>query len=303
MKTIRILLFVLTLALSTGAFAWPSCSGNWVSVPKSTTSANGVLYSTGDLLFQCQTPAPPVTPTTPSSNKNKNNNTNQSASSSSSSAGAVAGSSSSATGGTGVGTGVATATGGQGGNSSQGQNQGQSQTSSSSANGNGNGSNNTQYNSETNIAAPKIPVATAYAPSVFPTVTCFKGFGGGVQTAPVGVSMGGGKIDENCAILEAAGRARNILTFCKVYITNKYVKKAGVSLQDCIEEQTLIAQAAVVEPTPEPPAIIVIPVGLTLQAPPVVLPVLVRAPRRHVVHRAVVKPVVPCRIAVRACIQ
>jgi hypothetical protein len=57
---------------------------------------------------------------------------------------------------------------------------------------------------------------------------CFKGYGGGVQTMPVGVSMGAGKIDENCAILEAAGRARTLLAFCKVYISNKYVKKAGV---------------------------------------------------------------------------
>ena len=49
----------LTFALilcSSAAFAWPSCSGNWVQVPTATTG--GTLYRTGDLLtFQCQTPA------------------------------------------------------------------------------------------------------------------------------------------------------------------------------------------------------------------------------------------------------
>lgn len=227
------------LFVCSAAFAWPTCKGNWVQVPRGTGSANGLIYITGDnLTFQCQTtPKPPTDPKPTSSATSAANSSSNSAASSSSTA-----------------------------NQSQGQQQGQTQTATGgNATENGNNSNN----SVTNIAAPKIPVNTAYAPSVYPTVTCFKGFGAGVQTAPFGASFGGGKIDENCAILEAAKNAQSKLAFCKVYVSNKYVKKAGVTLADCLAEPapsvTIIRETnfappvAVIPPVIETPALTVIP--------------------------------------------
>lgn len=225
------------------ALAWPTCNGTWNQVPKGTSSANGVIYITGDnLTFQCQkTPTPPTKPTSSLTNNSSSTSSASSASNSSASSNQK---------------------------QSQGQSQGQvanggSATATSSAADNGNNSNNST--SITNVAAPKIPVATAYAPATYPTVTCFKGFGAGVQTAPAGVSFGGGKIDENCAILEAAARAQNKVTYCKVYISNKYVKKAGVTFEDCMAEpapNVMIVRETVptlVDPLP-PPIIDTVPV-------------------------------------------
>jgi hypothetical protein len=118
---------------------------------------------------------------------------------------------------------TSTAAGGAGGSATGG-----TQSQSASAN----GSNDSSYNSTTNVEAPKIPVATAYSPTAIPTVPCFKGFGAGVQTVPVGASFGGGKVDENCAILETArsfALSGSRLAYCKTMLINKYAKK-GVSL-------------------------------------------------------------------------
>ena len=216
----------------------------------------------------------PVPPPTPTPNSNSTSNSTSVASSNSTSAASsvstsnATGGNASATGGnaTSVAQGGAggaggsvknsgnssntntnTANGGQGGSASQSS----TNTNASSATNNGNNSNN----SVTNIAAPKIPVNTAYAPSTYPTVTCFKGLGAGVQTGAFGGSFGGGKIDENCAILEAASKAQNRLSYCKVYISNKYVKKAGVTLEDCMAEEPK-PEAAPISPAPAPVQII-----------------------------------------------
>jgi hypothetical protein len=80
------------------------------------------------------------------------------------------------------------------------------------------------------------------------------------------VSFGGGKIDENCATLEAARQARNLLVYCKIYTQNKYVKRAGVTMEDCLGP----APVAVVVPTPEPvPA--PTPIIVEVQPTPVVV--------------------------------
>jgi hypothetical protein len=221
---------ILAVACNGAAFAWPACSGQWVSVPK--TTVGGTLYSTGDLLFQCQTKQITLTPSS-------------SASSSSASSVATSQASSSAA-------------------ANQKQSQGQSQTANGGnanaiAANNGNNSNN----SVTNVAAPDIPVSTAYAPSSFPTAPCFKGYGAGVQTAPFGASFGGGKIDENCASLEAARQAPSLIARCKVYVSNKYVKRAGVTLADCLmaekkEVPTIPVTVTQYIPMPAPPAPVVV---------------------------------------------
>lgn len=141
-------------------------------------------------------------------------------------------------------------------NSNQNNNSSNSTSSStSSASNNGNGNGNNSNDSVTNIQAPKIPVQTAYAPLVAPTVQCFKGISGGAQTMAFGMSLGGGKIDENCAILEASRLAPSQEARCKVYISNKYAKKAGVTMEDCLRQPTPSVSTAV-SPEPQPKVII-----------------------------------------------
>lgn len=239
----KALLAIAFLALTTSAFAWPACSGNWVQVPTGTSSVNGVIEITGDhLTFQCQKPTDPKS-------------------------GAVQS------------TAVATATGGNA-TQQQGQTQGQSQSSeNTNTNTNSNQSsasasnsgNNSSYSNTTNIAAPKIPVATAYAPSTLPSAPCVKGFGAGIQTMPIGGSFGGSKIDDGCDARETARSFALLgsrLAACKIMVAQKKSKKAGVTLEDCMAS----------EPQPEPMPVAVIPppaptpIAITVTVPePVVL--------------------------------
>jgi len=221
----------------------------------------------GDL-YECEVvkPSLPTTPTATNTNSNNNSNSN----SNSNSANATGGNAS------------ATATGGQGGKggnatATQRQTQTQSSASTSSASsnseanstatatGNGNNSNNSVINNPQQVA-------TAYAPTVLPTVPCFKGFSGGAQAAFGGISFGGGKIDANCADLEAARQAPSLLARCKVYVANKYVKAAGVTLDDCLSVPVPSPAPVVIPaPVPQPPPSITInvpaPVVTIIPAP------------------------------------
>jgi hypothetical protein len=260
--------------------------------------------------------------------KNTNTNTNQNVNTSGSSSSATGGNSSStatggsststnlnnnvanATGGAGGAGGSATATGGSvknSGNSSststvkdsgnsaivdsgnskqsqrQSQKQSQSQSSTSSAVGNGDNSNNETTN------VPR-QVASAYAATIYPTVPCFKGLSIGGQAPLGGLSFGGGKIDQNCAELEAARQAPNLVARCKILLTNKFYQKAGVTMEDCLGPvviQTPVAAVAVPTPAPEPvitvnvpaPVVTIIP-GPTPPAPVDVVAVA-KAPVKH----------------------
>jgi hypothetical protein len=228
--------------------AW-NCTGNdiRVQVPTGTVGtgtgdAPGNVVVDNGLTFQCQPPTP--TPTT-GTNTNTNNSNSTSTSTSTS------GSTSTATGGN------ATATGGNStSNQTQGQKQGQSQSSNNQSAG---GSVSNVGNSVENIAAPKIPVATADAPPVFSTVNCFKGFSGGAQTAVAGLSFGGGGIDKNCAaerIAQDYYAMGNRLAACKVITNTKASKDAGVTLQDCLNVPvrpivTVPAPVPAVQPAPQ----------------------------------------------------
>lgn len=181
-----------------------------------------------------------------------------------------------ATGGAG---GNATASGGAGGQGGQGgagglgfggsASQNQTQSTSSQATNNGNGSNNTS--TVTNVAAARIPVNTAVAPPVVPTAPCFKGFGAGVQTPMVGASFGGGKVDQNCAALEASRMAPNLLARCMIFITTKYAKAAGVTLPECMErDEQVTVEAPAPAPILAPPAPVVINVAAPIVPAPVV---------------------------------
>jgi hypothetical protein len=269
---LRVCFFSVVIMLLSGstAFAW-NCSDPLASrVDVGTTQPSGSSGDGDNQWFKgtgseglaghyyiCETPKTTPPPTDLGSNSNTNSNSNNNSNSNSNknknsnknnnNANGGAGGQGGSVSGSGNSTNTNTANGGNatanGGNAnqSQGQKQGQSQsssntnTSTSAASNNGNGSNNASYSSETNIAAPKIPVATAYAPTTLPTSPCTKGFGGGVQTMPVGGTFGMSSVDKNCVILEAARNAPNILTFCKIYITHKAVKAAHVTLDDCMK--------------------------------------------------------------------
>lgn len=129
------------------------------------------------------------------------------------------------------GAGNATATGGNQ-KQAQSQNQTLSNSGNSSATGNGVGNGNNSNDSSTVINEPR-QVSSAIAGTVLPTVSCFKGVGVGAQTGFFGASFAGGKIDTNCAELEVSRLAPSLLARCKVFITNKYAKQAGVTLDDC----------------------------------------------------------------------
>jgi len=140
-------------------------------------------------------------------------------------------------------------------------------SSTSSANNNGNGNGDGSNNTAIVTKESQIPVATAYAPTIIPTVPCFKGLSGGVQTMAAGVSFGGGKVDPNCAMIETAkafleGGARS--AYCKVLIQNKYAKEAGVTLDDCMAVVT-VEKAAV--PTTAPKTAVAVGPAVAIVTP------------------------------------
>jgi hypothetical protein len=99
-----------------------------------------------------------------------------------------------------------------------------------------------------------------------------------------GLSVGGGKIDENCAILETSRQAPNRLARCMVYITDKYAKAAGVTLEKCMQEDLVPAPAPAVPVAQAPPAapqIVVVPVPA--YAPPETQPTLTHEARLNLI--------------------
>lgn len=287
-------------------FAWNCPSGQIRQQAPAGTPTSAPFYDVVEgIAFICvpNTP-PPSMPSTQTQNQtqsqtqqqNQQQNATATSTSNSTSGAHATGGNSIATGGSATGgkvsdsgnssnTNTNVAEGGKGGQGGKGGNaaisgsgnssQTQSSVSSATGNGVGNGNNSNNYASSTVVEAPKIPVNTAFAPSQFPTVGCYKTYSGGAQTQAFGISLGGGKIDKNCAILEAAGRARNILAYCKVYITDKYVHEAGVTLEDCMHQE----QVAAVLPPPIVAAPVPQPVLITVQTEtnqpaPVTAPVL-----------------------------
>lgn len=273
-----------------------------------------VLLLSGALAFACPPPKPkPPVPPTPTpvtatnSNTNSNANTNYVQSSANSAANSTSTSAANAnsnqTQGQQQGQ-TQTATGGnasaQGGNSTsslsnsgnssntnsnvakggQGGNASSKSSASNNGNGNGNGSNNTT----TDIAAPKIPVATAIAPAILPTVPCFKGMGGAVQTMGFGGSFGGGKVDQGCDDRELARAfsGQQTVASCKILLNTKKAKKAGITMEDCLGKTPEVSPTVqqVVIPEPVAPVIIVEQAPMVLPQAPVVLPKL----KRKVVH-------------------
>ena len=247
--------------------------------------------------YVCEVPTtPPTTTTGGNSNATSTSNSNSSsAANSASSSSATGGSShsvSSATGGSATGgnatsgisnsgnssvTNNVSASGGQGGaggsSTATGGNQKQTQSqtlansgnSAATASGNGVGNGNNSDNSSTTINEQR-SVASAYSPSMNATAECFKPYSGGGQGLLFGASFGGGKIDENCAMLEASRQAPSRLARCKIFILNKYAKQGGVSLDDCMTVQfvsTPTPMAVVTPPAPQP----IIPITVNVPAP------------------------------------
>jgi hypothetical protein len=169
---------------------------------------------------------------------------------------------------------------GNGSNNTTAANSNQSQSSTSSANNSGgNSSNSYSSTSNTTVEAPKIPVNTAYAPTTIPTSPCLKGYSGGGQGANFGFAFGGSKVDENCAALETARAFDSMnerLAACKVKINTKYAKKAGVTLEDCMQVEMVPAPptAPVVEKHEErqQPIVVVVPTPQAAAPVPAIAP-------------------------------
>ena len=291
------LIVALLLAFScTVASAWPSCPGSWNQVSNGTAATGGSgqigeIYTADGITWQCQskTPTPPAGGNSGANSSSASNSTSTGGTSNagstsvsgSTSNASVSGSTSNASGGNATGgnavanggtsqssstsnggsvssknTNNNTANGGAGGNAQGGAGGSSQSNSSASANGNGNGSNN--FTTDTNVAASKIPVATAIGLAPSPTVTCLNSVGAGVQTMAVGGSLGFGHVDKNCAILETARAGAlygNKMAFCKVYLKDKYVKQSGLTLDECLvtPQPAVVASQPVSLPTPVAP--------------------------------------------------
>ena len=255
-----------------------------VQVPSGTVGTGtgdgpGQVVTVEGITFQCQTPpTPPTTPSNPGSTSASTSNSSSNSTSGASSSSTANGGNATAAGGNQKQGQQQTATGGSVSGSGNSTN---SNTSTSSASNNGNGANNSTYSNVTDVAASKIPVASSAPVTILPANPCFKGFGGGIQTMAFGGSFGGGKIDGNCAILEASRLAPNIIARCKVYISNKYVKAAGVTLEDCLTQPETVAPPIAVTETPASAPIVIPAPQITVnipapivQTPPAVSPII-----------------------------
>ena len=161
-------------------------------------------------------------------------------------------------------------------------------------------------NSVTTVEAPKIPVAPAYAPPVFSTANCFKGWSAGGQTPLIGGSFGGGGIDKNCAALSTSQNLFAMgsrLAACKVIITTKAAKDAGVTIKDCMYTDNVgNIHASVIQPVVQPVQVTVnVPPAPAAQliylTPPQVAPVVAPKPLGDVKPKSVKHISKPCKVA------
>jgi hypothetical protein len=142
-----------------------------------------------------------------------------------------------------------------------------------STGGNAVGNGDNSNDSITNIAAPKIPVASAITPPIMPTVPCFKGYGGSAQTMAFGGSFGGGKVDHECEARELARSFSGPQTAasCKILLNTKDARAAGVTMEDCLRPvpvQVITAVPPQVVPIPPAPVVIVVPAPVVNIASP-----------------------------------
>ncbi len=164
--------------------------------------------------------------------------------------------------------------------------------------------NNSSGNSTSFVSSYKEAAATAMGYAAPPSATCIVTGGLGGQGVGFGFSLSGGKTDKGCVILEASRSAAlygNRLLFCKVYLTHPAVKKAGVTLQDClqqdprpVEPQTWSEHVAAPAPVPiivQIPAPIVnipAPVVTVLPAPTPVVPISVPVIKPVQKHKTII---------------
>lgn len=204
------------------AAAWTCPTGQrWVQVPTGTPGGHVVE----GLTFQCQSTTPTPDPSGSTSNAVSSSNATSSSNS--------------------------TATSSSSASQKQSQSQGQNQTatggSASASNGDQSNAQNTSYSSNYEEVRQ---TQTAIATVPFATGPCTKGYGGAAQTGVFGASFGGSKVDEGCderslAQSFLAGGSR--VAYCKVLVSNKKSRKAGVTLADC-----LLAERSRVELIPAP---------------------------------------------------
>lgn len=298
------------LLMTASAFAWNCPSGQIRQQAPAGTPTTAPYYDVVEgIAFICAPSTPPTTPTTAS-----NNNTNSNSNSNSNSNKNSNNNANTNTLSNNISTKVTNTLAQQ-----QQQSQQQSQTATggnaqSSAANNGNGNGDGSNNTTTNVAAPKIPVTTAVAPAVLPTVPCFKGVGVAAQTMAFGGSFGGGKVDQGCDDRELARSFAGPQTIasCKILLSTKKAKKAGITLEDCLGPQLPPVVVTVEAPRRTEPVIvpqaIIVPVTVqpvvTVIAPPEYnTSIDVIAPKRVVKKRVVRHTPPECQnVITRKCV-
>lgn len=89
-----------------------------------------------------------------------------------------------------------------------------SATGGSNTNSNANSGNNSDQSVTVqgdNYDAPRIPVATAYAPNIAPTAVCMGSSSAGAQGVTFGVSLGTSWTDDNCMLLEQVRTVASVI--------------------------------------------------------------------------------------------
>jgi hypothetical protein len=265
---LHLMFLFLALSIAAPLFAWPSCSGNWVHVPKGTTGP-GIVVEHGQT-FQCQQ-ATATSSANSTSNAKSTSNANSNAKAT-------------------------------GGNASVGP----ITNTSTAQGGNATASNNSSGNSTSISEDVRIPhmTASAITPDMLPTSPCFKSYGGAAQSGFFGASFGGGKIDKGCDDRETArvfARMGNLTAAGRILCDTPAAKRAKLTQEECmafVREPEIIPTAPPTAPTPivVTPQITVEPAAVTVIAPPETpaAPVTTAAPptKKHTARK--VLPCPPC---------
>lgn len=161
-------------------------------------------------------------------------------------------------------------------------------------------SNGPQSNSQTSVTNEARQAPPAIAPEAFSTAPCRVAGSAGVSAPVGGISLGGSKRDSECNQFHQAAYFSSMgsrLAACKVLVSMKESKKAGVTLEDCMGP---VPPTPVVPQVTPAPAVENVPLRAPIAPLPIMVVVQIQSPvvktpavRKTVAHKPMVKKVCP----------